>query len=258
MTDGPRPEPLGPAGRRRGEPRRCRPRPPRGPGSRDDRAAGRAAPARRPVEWPARSRPRPRTRSSGPPDTIHPVRRWLRTTLSRVVAWVFCRALFRPRLVDRDRLPGTPAIYCFNHLSLDRPLRPDGDAAVPAAADVLRAEGGGHGGRRPQPAHGLDGRDDPVPPGQERPARGDAAGPRRDRRRPRRRDRGGGPDPAVRDAPAAAQRGRGLLRAARAASRSSRSRSAARRGSGSGVASRSGSATRSRPTGGRTARASTR
>ena len=61
--------------------------------------------------------PVPSAPSGLPPDTIHPVRRWLRTTLSRIVAWVFCRALFRPRLVDRERLPGTPAIYCFNHLS---------------------------------------------------------------------------------------------------------------------------------------------
>ncbi len=59
----------------------------------------------------------PRAAVSGPSDTIHPVRRWLRTTLSRVVAWLLCRALFRPRLVDRDNLPRTPAIYCFNHLS---------------------------------------------------------------------------------------------------------------------------------------------
>ncbi len=55
--------------------------------------------------------------SGAPADTIHPWRRWLRTTLTRVGAWVVCRALFRPRLVGRDRLPGTPAIYCFNHLS---------------------------------------------------------------------------------------------------------------------------------------------
>jgi len=61
--------------------------------------------------------PVPSAPSGPPPDTIHPVRRWLRTTLSRIVAWVFCRALFRPRLVGRERLPGTPAIYCFNHLS---------------------------------------------------------------------------------------------------------------------------------------------
>ncbi len=52
-----------------------------------------------------------------PADTIHPWRRWIRTMVSRAGAWVVCRALFRPRLVGRERLPGTPAIYCFNHLS---------------------------------------------------------------------------------------------------------------------------------------------
>jgi 1-acyl-sn-glycerol-3-phosphate acyltransferase len=62
-------------------------------------------------------RPAPADRKDAPRDTLHPVRRWLRTTISRVVAWLLCRALFRPRLIGRDRLPGTPAIYCFNHLS---------------------------------------------------------------------------------------------------------------------------------------------
>jgi 1-acyl-sn-glycerol-3-phosphate acyltransferase len=53
----------------------------------------------------------------GPADTIHPFRRTLRTWISRTIAWVLVRALFRPRLVDRGRLPDGPAIYCFNHLS---------------------------------------------------------------------------------------------------------------------------------------------
>jgi 1-acyl-sn-glycerol-3-phosphate acyltransferase len=60
--------------------------------------------------------PRP-DRATGPPDTIHPLRRRLRTWISRSVAWLLARALFRPRLEDRRRLPPGPAIYCFNHLS---------------------------------------------------------------------------------------------------------------------------------------------
>jgi hypothetical protein len=37
-------------------------------------------------------------------------------------------------------------------------LRPDGDAPVPAAALVLRSEGGGHAGGGPEPPDALDGR----------------------------------------------------------------------------------------------------
>ncbi len=58
-----------------------------------------------------------RPRHGPPPDTIHPWRRTIRTVLTRAGAWLVCRALFRPRLVGRDRLPGTASIYCFNHLS---------------------------------------------------------------------------------------------------------------------------------------------
>jgi HAD superfamily hydrolase (TIGR01509 family) len=56
-------------------------------------------------------------RSVGPPDTINPFRRTLRTWISRTVAWVLARALFRPHLEDREKLPAGPAIYCFNHLN---------------------------------------------------------------------------------------------------------------------------------------------
>lgn len=52
-----------------------------------------------------------------PVDPLHPVRRWIRTWLSRIVSWVAARALFRPRLEGRERLPAGPAIYCFNHLN---------------------------------------------------------------------------------------------------------------------------------------------
>ena len=65
---------------------------------------------------PTRRRDGP-ARQGTPTDTIHPVRRWIRTWLSRLTTWVLCRALFRPRLEGRERLPKGPAIYCFNHLS---------------------------------------------------------------------------------------------------------------------------------------------
>jgi HAD superfamily hydrolase (TIGR01509 family) len=65
----------------------------------------------------ARGRREPSVRAAAPTDTIHPVRRWLRTWFSRLTTWALCRALFRPRLEGRERLPNGPAIYCFNHLS---------------------------------------------------------------------------------------------------------------------------------------------
>lgn len=52
-----------------------------------------------------------------PGPRIHPVRRTIRYWLSRIVAWAMARAVLRPRLEDRERLPGGPAIYCFNHLN---------------------------------------------------------------------------------------------------------------------------------------------
>jgi 1-acyl-sn-glycerol-3-phosphate acyltransferase len=45
------------------------------------------------------------------------VRRTIRYWVSRGVAWVVARALLRPRLEHRERLPDRPAIYCFNHLN---------------------------------------------------------------------------------------------------------------------------------------------
>lgn len=59
----------------------------------------------------------PRTRPPSRPDRLHPLRRALRTWLNRRLAWLLCRVVFRPRLVGRELLPDTPAIYCFNHLS---------------------------------------------------------------------------------------------------------------------------------------------
>ena len=55
-------------------------------------------------------------------DGLHPVRRTLRTWLSRIVSWVIARAYLRLRLEGRHDLPRGPAIYCFNHLSWADPF----------------------------------------------------------------------------------------------------------------------------------------
>jgi HAD superfamily hydrolase (TIGR01509 family) len=97
----------------------ARPAPAPPPASPAPPPASPAPPPASPAPPPASAggRPADATRAEGPPDTIHPVRRWLRTWISRLVTWAFCRALFRPHLEGRERLPSGPAIYCFNHLS---------------------------------------------------------------------------------------------------------------------------------------------
>ena len=55
-------------------------------------------------------------------DGLHPVRRTLRTWISRLASWTIARAFVRVRLEGRDRLPAGPAIYCFNHLSWADPF----------------------------------------------------------------------------------------------------------------------------------------
>ena len=63
------------------------------------------------------------SREAGLPGApIHPVRRTIRYWLSRVVTWVLIRAYLRPRLEGLDRLPGGPAIYCFNHMNWSDPF----------------------------------------------------------------------------------------------------------------------------------------
>jgi 1-acyl-sn-glycerol-3-phosphate acyltransferase len=52
-----------------------------------------------------------------PGKPLHPVRRTVRYWVSRIAAWLVVRAFLRPTLIGRDRLPGGPAVYCFNHLS---------------------------------------------------------------------------------------------------------------------------------------------
>jgi 1-acyl-sn-glycerol-3-phosphate acyltransferase len=53
---------------------------------------------------------------------LHPLRRLIRTWVSRIASWLLIRAYLRPRLVDRPLLPKGPAIYCFNHLSWSDPF----------------------------------------------------------------------------------------------------------------------------------------
>jgi HAD superfamily hydrolase (TIGR01509 family) len=50
-------------------------------------------------------------------DGLHPFRQTLRAWASRIVSWVVVRSYLRLRLEGRERLPRTPAIYCFNHLN---------------------------------------------------------------------------------------------------------------------------------------------
>jgi 1-acyl-sn-glycerol-3-phosphate acyltransferase len=52
-----------------------------------------------------------------PGEPLHPIRRTIRYWLTRIVVWLVVRAILRPRLVGRDRLPPGPAVYCFNHMN---------------------------------------------------------------------------------------------------------------------------------------------
>jgi 1-acyl-sn-glycerol-3-phosphate acyltransferase len=56
------------------------------------------------------------------PRPIHPIRRTIRYWLSRLVASVIARAWLRIRVEGLELLPGTPAIYAFNHLSWADPF----------------------------------------------------------------------------------------------------------------------------------------
>lgn len=54
--------------------------------------------------------------------TISPWRLTVRYWLSRLVVAGLTRTYLRVRLEDRERLPGGPAIYCFNHLGWSDPF----------------------------------------------------------------------------------------------------------------------------------------
>ena len=85
------------------------------------RASGaiRASIATSPADAPpgATTERRPARAAPAVADTIHPVRRAIRVWISRLLSRLVCRAILRIALVGRDRLPGSPAIYCLNHLS---------------------------------------------------------------------------------------------------------------------------------------------
>ena len=66
-----------------------------------------------PESDPARHLPGPR---------IHPVRRAARHWLARLVAATVVRCYVRLRVEGRERLPGTPAVYCFSHLNWTDPF----------------------------------------------------------------------------------------------------------------------------------------
>ena len=59
----------------------------------------------------------PRAKGHLPGSTVAPWRSLLRYWIARSVARVLVRALFRVRLEGQQRLPATPAVLCFNHLS---------------------------------------------------------------------------------------------------------------------------------------------
>jgi 1-acyl-sn-glycerol-3-phosphate acyltransferase len=56
------------------------------------------------------------------PRPINPIRRAIRYWLSRIVTTIVTRAWLRIRLEGREHLPGSPAIYAFNHLSWADPF----------------------------------------------------------------------------------------------------------------------------------------
>ncbi|MEA2577733.1 MAG: hypothetical protein QOD78_1321 [Chloroflexota bacterium] len=65
------------------------------------------------------------TAQAGPGDhepSLHPVRRTIRYWASRLAVRVVTRSWMRIRCEGFERLPGGPAIYCFNHLSWSDPF----------------------------------------------------------------------------------------------------------------------------------------
>ena len=96
-----------------------------GPTARATHAGSAASAATDPLADQARVRgAQPVPHPSGPlgTDGLHPFRRTLRTWLSRIASWLIVRAYLRLRLEGRERLPSTPAIYCFNHLNWSDPF----------------------------------------------------------------------------------------------------------------------------------------
>ena len=57
-----------------------------------------------------------------PKPSLHPIRRTIRYWVSRLVVRMVARGWMRIRCEGFERLPGGPAIYCFNHLSWSDPF----------------------------------------------------------------------------------------------------------------------------------------
>ena len=83
--------------------------------------AGAAARERPPAAPTGRSKTARPTGAHGT-EGLHPLRQTIRTWASRIASWLVVRAYLRVGLDGRERLPGTPAIYCFNHLSWADPF----------------------------------------------------------------------------------------------------------------------------------------
>ena len=64
----------------------------------------------------------PQARTGERKPSLHPVRRTIRYWVSRFVVRVVTRGWMRIRCEGFERLPGGPAIYCFNHLSWSDPF----------------------------------------------------------------------------------------------------------------------------------------
>ena len=231
---GPRPEPR--RSRRRpgaASSRDARPRP-----ARRSRSGVGRSPAEPTVAEPADTAKRPRAAPGGRRSSTSPVPD-ARSGAGPLRYWVFRLAagVDRPRLgAPARRGPREPARRPGGLLlqppELGRPVRPHGGPAHAAPPLLLRAEGGGHGRRRAEPADALDRR---------RPCRTGPARTTCSRRPARVRDvfaaggvlaiAGEGRIHRREVGAPAAQRGAGLLRPAVGRARSSRSRSTGRAGS---------------------------
>ena len=86
---------------------------------------------------------------------LHPFRRTLRYWASRLVAGAVTRAWLGSRCEGFDRLPNGPGDLLLQPPVVVGSVRADGHPPDAAAPVVLRPQGGGHGRRRSQPAHGT-------------------------------------------------------------------------------------------------------
>ncbi len=85
-------------------------------------SARHATPGSRPDPRPDRPSASRRPSGAHGTDGLHPLRRTIRAWTSRIASLLIVRAYLRVRIDGRGRLPGGPAIYCFNHLSWADPF----------------------------------------------------------------------------------------------------------------------------------------